>query len=283
MSRIARPCLITLGTTSSIVLGSAEVQIIAPEGLEVSVEGSGFSIGLQSGAILYSGSLAEFHAMIRRVTVEAVAALKRPAASVRFGLAYRSAPILGGMMFPAIRTLAAIAMAGVTFFAEAAQAQMAPSTSPTPAIQGASAAQPSPIEITKVVTWFTDDRTRYICLNFKNTSDKPIVAVKFAIAEFDSFGSANNFKGTRSGIFSPGIDINGPTMFKSGRLDPENTTDMFKNCWFNANDALGLNNLIQIKAGVVAARYQDGTIWQSQDATRGDNVFTYTLGTNGYR
>ena len=92
------------------------------------------------------------------------------------------------------------------------------------------------------------------CISFINVSDRPIESIEFAFTHVDEFGETKGrVVGLRTGTFSPGVKIEGPT--------PNVITERSKkNCWPERIETFSLGS---VQVAVLHVTYADGTQWSS--------------------
>ncbi len=90
------------------------------------------------------------------------------------------------------------------------------------------------------------------CISFENVSGRPVTAVEFSFAHVDAFGDVRGqVTGSRTGTFSPGVPIEGPT--------PNVITEKTKqNCW---QEDLESYALAQVTVRVAAVTFAGGAQW----------------------
>lgn len=123
------------------------------------------------------------------------------------------------------------------------------------ALSGVDGPAAAPVEVSRIAVMRIDGA--YVnCITFTNRSDRTIDAVNFVFAHVDVFGDTQGkVLVTRSGTFSPGIAIEGPT--------PNVITERTKkNCWREAIETFSLGSAT---VAVTNVRFADGTQWTNPD------------------
>jgi hypothetical protein len=131
---------------------------------------------------------------------------------------------------------------------------------------------PPPIAVANlaILPWKSD--AALVCLDFTNTSNSSIQAVRFAFSYTSSsvLGDASTeFTGDRTGSFAPGVAILGPK--KHFGLQEYGGVAM-ANCW--SSDEVS-NVRSTLKVSVAKVVYADGTSWVNADPTQIADVVNY--------
>jgi hypothetical protein len=117
----------------------------------------------------------------------------------------------------------------------------------------------SPIVITRTSTFFNNDGTVRLCVNFRNVSNKAASRVRVTFEFDDSFDRPmRDAVLERSGSFGPGISIEGKMDLLGGNQDS------FNNC---VDKVAGTNSKPTIeKIDVTDVIFEDGTRWKKGEA-----------------
>jgi hypothetical protein len=137
----------------------------------------------------------------------------------------------------------------------------------------------SPVTVSRMFTaQDPNDNMRWAsCVNFTNTSNRPIRAIQFKFTYWDAFDTPiHTFRADRVGEFAPGVLIEGPE--NADIIGGGNVTQKSQNCWV-VGQMVG--SLGKVTAEVVKVRYDNAEIWV---APEGHPIFTgaYMGGGDGY-
>jgi hypothetical protein len=113
----------------------------------------------------------------------------------------------------------------------------------------------SPIAVTRTSTWFNNDGSIRLCVNFRNVSNKAASRVRITFEFDDSFDRPmRDAVLERSGSFGPGISIEGKMDLLGGN------SDSFNNC---VDNVVGTNTKPTVeKIDVTDVIFEDGTRWK---------------------
>ena len=116
----------------------------------------------------------------------------------------------------------------------------------------------APLRITRTSTWFNQDGTIRLCVNFRNVSNKAASRARITFEFDDSFGRPlRDALIERSGSFGPGILIEGKMDVLGGN------TDSFNNC-VDRVAPVSIKPTLE-KIDVTDVIFEDGTRWKKSD------------------